>query len=241
MKYLTLLALILFSLNVPRTLLAGKLDRARGNIKQGGKSRSSSSSRRHSNRSSSDGNDPLGELLGYILISPFWITHHGLKDSFSHETYFYGAPYKHDKKGYLLIDRNPGSDNERDDKRIISHNFQHNKSFNIKELDKVSLSLFAEDSYDINDRINRFSWGGMMDTSFRLGLETTWTHFYEKLNTGSDSFIIFDVNVVFRFAQNEYAQFYVGIGGRGLLDKAGDSGGVHGTYFFNIYPTNPFQ
>ncbi len=79
----------------------------------------------------------------------------------------------------------------------------------------------------------------MMDTSIRLGLKANWTYYYEKLSTGSDQFHIFDVNLVFRFAQNEYAQFYVGLGGRGFMDYSGSKGGFNGSYFLNVYPVRP--
>ncbi|GMT50109.1 MAG: hypothetical protein IEMM0008_1648 [bacterium] len=224
MKYLTLLTLILFSLTVPNIVLAGKLNKTRNNIKKGSKSSSSSSS--SSGRSidlDDDTNNALGELALYILLSPFWGPYTGLNDSFSHDTYFHGAPYKYNKKGYLIIDRFVRSSFDNDGK-LITPDSSKSKPFNSNELDSIFLSFFVEDSYEFDDRINRLSWGAMLDTSARIGLETTWTHFYEKLDTGSDSFIIFDANVVVRFAQNEYAQFYVGVGYRWLIDKAGNSG-----------------
>ncbi len=236
MKYLTLLTLILFSLTVPNIVLAGKLDKARSNVNKSSKSRSSSSGR--SIDLSDDANNVLGELALYILLSPFWGPYTGLNDSFSYDTYFHGAPYKHDKKGYLIIDRFVRHRFDSDGK-LITPDSGKSKLFNTNGLANISLSLFTEDSYEFDDRINRLSWGAMLDTSSRIGLETTWTHFYEKLKTGSDSFIIFDANAVLRFAQNEYAQFYVGAGYRGLIDKAGDSGGFNSTYFVNIYAGKP--
>jgi hypothetical protein len=48
-----------------------------------------------------------------------------------------------------------------------------------------------------------------------------------------------DVNLVYRFAQHEQAQFHFGLGGRLLTDDSDTDLGVNVTYGADIYPVKP--
>jgi len=69
---------------------------------------------------------------------------------------------------------------------------------------------------------------------------TTWSYYHERLSCGChDETVIGDFNVILRFAQNEVAHMYSGLGFRTMLDRRGDAYGFNFTYGSEWFPLRP--
>jgi hypothetical protein len=79
-----------------------------------------------------------------------------------------------------------------------------------------------------------------LDTTSRWGIDTEWDYRRERLTSGVDQLWTGDVNVVYRFAQSERAQFYTGLGANWLSDQIGTEAGFNFTYGFDLFPIHPW-
>ena len=68
--------------------------------------------------------------------------------------------------------------------------------------------------------LNRLNGQFRIDHESRFGVTTNWNYFHERLSCGcTDETLIGDTNLTFRFAQNEVASLYAGLGFRMLSDR----------------------
>jgi hypothetical protein len=102
----------------------------------------------------------------------------------------------------------------------------------------TAIRLSVEDGNDFAG-INRVGVQVLIETASRFGLQTSWNFFQEDLGTGrTDQLVLGDVNLVYRFAQNEWATMRSGIGFRVLADHDADFG-FNFTYGGDFFPLRP--
>jgi hypothetical protein len=158
--------------------------------------------------------DP-GSIIGLAIISPFWLPHAALHDDFSTIEYFPLFPYD-DVPGYLTPE----------------HDTQPTRYWG----GRVSVEYL--DPFDHLDRI-----GGrlLLDTVTRFGLDTQADYFRETLSGGRhDQLWTGDCNVVFRFAQGEFAEFRAGLGFNWMRDSIRNDFGFNFTYGADFFPARPW-
>lgn len=164
-----------------------------------------------------DTNDELSlaafKFVGIVVTSPWWGPHVALEGEESAMAVFPPAPYTtHD--GFLSLD--PDRNNT----------------------DSWSgrLSLDTSDNFD---DITAMSGRLRIDTATRLGIDSEWVRLYEQRPGPDDSLNRGDVNLVFRFAQSERAQFHSGIGMNWLSGSGDPDFGFNFTYGADFFPIDP--
>ena len=166
---------------------------------------------------------PFAEFFGKVFLvgvsSPFWLPASVLEQDGRTDTNFASFPYNHNHDGYLMFDTLE-QDANRDDPWAIR-----------------VLSEYGTDF----DGLDRYGGRLMLDTSSRLGIDTEWNHWWEDLGPASDELWTGDINLIFRFAQSEHAQFRAGLGWNWLQDDVlGHQNGFNFTYGFDLFPAEPF-
>ena len=99
-------------------------------------------------------------------------------------------------------------------------------------------------SVDYADEFNRLhSTNGslLLSTTSRLGLDTQWHYFEERLGNGRfDALHLGDVNAVVRFAQSQRAEFRTGLGMNWMADSNATDLGFNFTYAADFFPRKPW-
>lgn len=203
----------------------GKLGNIRKETKDSGSKRnppksdssSSSSSSKRDNSSCDDTSSFLGEIfspiIGYILISPYYVPHHFWDEGFSTPLYFHPYPYFNANQGYFSLDE---TENTRFWAIDLSPEFK----------------VYKDEVYGYGLNLN-------IRANFRIELQADYNYLEEKLDNGStDSLALGNVNLLFRFAQNPYLLMRSGIGMNMLIDTEDDFG-FNFTYSADIYPIKP--
>lgn len=157
----------------------------------------------------------FGFRIGAMAFSsPYWLPITLLQDDYSASAEFASFPYADDRDGRIVLIP-----------------------------DKATQSLAARLTTEVGSNLgDTVSWGGrlQLDTSFRLGIDMEFYSRIEDRPAGRDTIDTGDVNLVFRFAQRERAEFYSGVGMNYLLDNAGgDAFGFNFTYGADLFPLNP--
>lgn len=157
----------------------------------------------------------FGFQVGAMTISsPYWLPIAIVGDQYDATAEFAPAPYANDRSG--RIDLTPD---------------EETRSFAARLTTEVGSNL--GDTVSLGGRLQ-------LDTSFRLCLDTEFFTRIEDRPTGQETIDTGDVNVVFRFAQSERAEFYSGVGMNYLLDNVGgDEFGFNFTYGADFYPVKP--
>lgn len=246
----TLLALAIFVAGAE----AGLLDQIRKDVREG----SSSSDRKESSEESHhyDHDDDDGEdifwlldiffndsghghhhdghgawtLLGYTLTSPFWAPPNALADQYSLECRFPRFPYDN-APGYMLIgdcwpEFNPDKFGQR--MPLGPHVRRWAGRVRFEYADEF-------------DDVARTSGHLLLSTTSRFGLDMATDYLREKLPSGGvDDLSLGDCNIVFRFAQNEFAQFRTGLGFNWLDDPIETNFGFNFTYGADFFPVKPW-
>ncbi len=169
-------------------------------------------------------------LLGYALTSPFWGPHGALADQYSLECSFPQFPYD-DVPGYMLIgDHCPEYTTAGFGRRVPlgPHARQWAGRVRFEYADEF-------------DDVTRASGHLLLSTTSRFGLDTETDYLREELPSGGvDDLAIGDCNIVFRFAQNEFAQFRAGLGFNWLDDLIETNFGFNFTYGADFFPARPW-
>ena len=181
----------------------------------------------YGNGCSSDNSDSGFGLAGLALLAPFLGPACLLGDDYTHTGYFLSHPYQHGLPGFMRIDGfldegQPPGQPPLDPDRL-----------------KVWMGrLTLQDSNDFRG-LNRLNGQLLLDTSSRFGLQTGWTYLNERLGGGQhDDMVLGDLDVMFRFAQNEYVQMRAGLGARVLADTT-SRWGFNFTYGADLFPVRP--
>ncbi len=165
--------------------------------------------------------DDIGtELLGGLFLigvtSPWWGPHMALADSFSEPATILSVPYENGHRGNL---------------DITPFTQEAGKDWQIRFL--------ADYGTNFSD-LQRLGGQVKLDTTSRFGIETSWNQFTEDLAATHDTLWMGDVNLTYRFAQNEAMQFYTGLGMNWLNDVGQTDLGVNFTYGFDLFPHKPW-
>jgi hypothetical protein len=165
-----------------------------------------------------DGSALLGGLIigtGALVASPIWVPQVLLGDAHGDSEGFHGFPYDGAPCYAAASDRAAGA-------RPL-----------VVRLDVDYLETF--------DRLNSVNGCLLVETVSRFGLDTSWNHFEERLRSGGhDQLSLGDCNLVYRFAQSEWAQFRAGLGLNWLSDSCGADVGFNFTYGADLYPRKPW-
>jgi hypothetical protein len=166
----------------------------------------------------------IGVLAGLGLTAPYWLPMAYLDDGPSKTGYFPAFPYQYDV-GYMLIEP-PGAGGY---------------------LGPRDLNVWAVRTRgEYGTAITGLNWVGTnisVETVTRIGFESDVRFYQEDLSQMAqpqfDSAYVGDVNMVYRFAQNEYWQFRSGLGVNFLSDRQQSDIGFNFTYGFDWYPIRP--
>lgn len=102
-----------------------------------------------------------------------------------------------------------------------------------------AVRLSVEEGNDF-DHVNRLGGELRLDTQSRLGVLGHWNWYHEVFSCGcTEDFFVGDLNLTYRFAQHELAQFYTGAGWRVLTDGCVAREGVNLLYGFDLFPVQP--
>lgn len=165
-----------------------------------------------------DGSVYLGCLMGVgaIATSPIWVPHALLGDDF----------------------RDPG---------VFFHNFPYDgapcyaSAIDGKSRTRPFAVRLGIDYLDTFDRLDSISGRLLVETTSRFGLDASWNHFEETLRDGGrDQLELGDFNLVYRFAQSDWAEFRAGLGMNWLGDASDANVGFNFTYGADFYPRKPW-
>ena len=158
--------------------------------------------------------DPF-PALGAMIVSPLWVPHAMLGDDINDRGYFLRFPYD-DDLGYI-------------------------STRNCAEKTKpwaVRLDMGYADTFN---RLESFSGHLLVETAPRFGLAASMNHLEERLPGGRhDQLDLGDCNFVYRFAQNEWAEFRTGLGFNWMNDSPGADLGFNFSYATDLYPRKPW-
>jgi hypothetical protein len=182
-------------------------------------------------RSGSGGDDKdniASQLAWVVLAAPFLVPYHLLDDNLNLDGRFPAYPYANDEPGYMLIRRPLEEDAKKPSWEL---DFDRARYW--------SGRLAIEESNDF-DAINRLSARLLLEAASRFGVQTNWSYVHENLGGGRfDETALGDLNLTFRFAQHEKAQFRAGLGVRLMSDPHGTDWGFNFTYGVDVYPIKP--
>jgi hypothetical protein len=168
--------------------------------------------------SQSDGPDAFYSvvpLVGAVALSPILVPHNLMADDFSQNGYFLHFPYD-GEPGYV---KTTGS-------------AARARPFALR-LDVEYAETFS--------RLEEIGGHLLLETALRLGVDASLNHLEERLlGGGRDQLQIGDCNLVFRFAQDDWAEFRAGFGVNWLNDSFGTNLGFNFTHAADVYPQKPW-
>jgi hypothetical protein len=177
--------------------------------------------------SSADGDLSVGVILvGGVALSPFYVPALLLDDGYDNRMYFAPHPYAEPYRGYQIVSTELASELYHFDTEAIPR-------------DSWAVRISVENGNDFNG-LNRFNGQFKAEHASRWGIVTNWNWFVERLACGcTDETVISDTNLTFRFAQNEIASLYTGLGFRMLTDRHQTDFGFNFTYGGDWFPVRP--
>ena len=147
--------------------------------------------------------------------APIWGPHAFLDDNLSTNGYFLRFPYD-DYSGYIRTEE------WAEGTRSVA-----------ARVDVAYIETF--------DRLDIISGRLLVETAPRFGVAASFNHLEERLRSGGrDALQIGDCNLVYRFAQGEWAEFRTGLGLNWLNDCRGTDLGFNFTYAVDLYPRKPW-
>ena len=165
-----------------------------------------------------DDDDAVDFFFGKALLagvtSPFWAPYTALADDLSEDGYFPEHPYEN-AEGSLLYDKSPRGAHD----SLIVLQGQYGDDF--------------DDIFHANGRV-------LMENSSRFGIDAEFNYRNEEIPTGHDELWTGDVNLTYRFAQNEKWQFRAGLGVNWLTYNRDSDSGINFTYGADWFPDDPW-
>lgn len=105
---------------------------------------------------------------------------------------------------------------------------------------KIARLRFGMEYGDNFDRQQKITTRVLLDSKFRLGIDTSFDYLREQLGASEhDQTWLGDINLTWRFAQSSRAEWRAGIGYNWQSDSFGSDGGFNFTYGGNIYMNQP--
>ncbi len=167
-----------------------------------------------------------GQMLAYTLFAPYTIPAAVLEDDYKYHLYFAPHPYAGGYRGYQMLASDLAESLYDDDARNVRRKWWSGR-------------LSVEEGNDFRG-LNRFNGQMKVDHKSRFGFVTNWNWYREQLDCGCvDEAVIGDANLTFRFAQNEIASMYTGLGFRVLTDRRQTDWGFNVTYGGDWFPVRP--
>ncbi|MHB0960968.1 MAG: hypothetical protein ACYC6N_30685 [Pirellulaceae bacterium] len=153
---------------------------------------------------------------GAVAATPFWGPLLLTDDRYSESARFLEYPYKHDALGNLIFSEVPSEDTR-------------------------NWTFRAEANYAENfSRFSRLDAGMQLEGANRFGIDTGLNFWHQAdQETWDGDFWTGDVNLLFRFAQSEWLQTRVGVGGNWLSDRRASEFGVNFTYKADVFIRDP--
>jgi hypothetical protein len=207
----------------------GRLQQVRNDANTPAPAASGGSAKGGSNDSSSCGDDGgfWGNMGAALVIAPFYLPMYLLDDKYQQGLPFTPSPYVNDYHGYQIMPPEWAKTYYNVDTTEIPR-----KSWAVR--------LSIENGNDF-DGMNRANGQLKFEHESRWGIFTNWNYFTESLGNGRyDQTVIGDTNLTFRFAQNEMASMYAGLGFRMLSDRQQTNYGVNFTYGGDWFPVRPW-
>ena len=155
----------------------------------------------------------IGELIGYVITSPFWGPHAAVDQGYDVPGYFNSGPYSNGCCGLMQIggyDQPPN----------------HLTRFDVE---------YAFDFDDLERMGGRLLW----EDTCRIGVDASLNYFQEDLPAGDDDLWLGDANAVFRFAQCETLVMRAGVGINWMADNQRGDAGINFTYGADWFPAEP--
>lgn len=151
----------------------------------------------------------------FLVLAPFWAPIALLEDDYSQPGSYPRFPYD-DFAGYLVVrDPTPSA-------RPWSLRLNVDYADNFDRLDCIGSHL-------------------LLETVYRFGLDASADRLEERLPGGQhDELWLGDTNLVFRFAQSDWAEFRAGVGVNWLADRIGSDFGFNFTYGADFFPCKPW-
>ncbi len=165
-------------------------------------------------------------LAALGVFVPIWGPIEVLHDSYQGTAAFPRRPYAGGQPGYLWLDR-----------PVLEPDAPTPPP--PPGLKWWALRLSVEEGNDFS-HVNRLGGEVRLDTQSRVGVLAHWNWYRESFPCGCTAdFFVGDVNLTYRFAQHERAQFYAGIGCRVLADSYLARDGLNLVYGFDLFPVQP--
>lgn len=203
------------SLNLLRSEVRDSSDKS---ITEKKPSISSRKKQRHSNCEpdafDSLGSQLVGEVFLNVVATPFLVPRFALDDDGS-SGYFVAAPYQNNLFSITYDPTIPGA-------RDFVADIQLDVGTNFDQL------------FQTHGRL-------VLDGPWRIGVDSEVYHRYENGHSGSDTLWNGDVNVVYRFAQDEHWQLRAGLGMNWMYDRGQVDTGFNSTYSVDWFPTDPIH
>ena len=189
---------------------------------------SRSNRRRQDREGDSSGDDFFGSIFLQCLALPFGLPQLILHDHFDCGGQFLRYPYADQFPGYVWMGDWP------------DHGRNGTHRGDLPEMRSWSLRFSAEDGNDFNG-MNRLGFRVALDAESRFGIQSNWNYLCERPGTDlHDQTLLGDTSVIYRFAQNERAGFYAGLGARLLTDPLTTKSGFDFVYGFDWLPAKPW-
>ncbi|HUT89844.1 MAG TPA: hypothetical protein VMY37_10125 [Thermoguttaceae bacterium] len=173
-------------------------------------------------------------VSAYTVTSPFWGPHAILEDEFLSYEYFPRFPYDQ-VPGYMMC--SPCDSLEPDPACEVDPL----RSEGWPTRPRTWAARFRMEYADEFNDLQRIGGHLLLETRSRFGLDTETSYLEEELPDGTqDALWLGDCNVVYRFAQGEYAQFRAGVGFNWLDDPEETDFGFNFTYGADLFPRRPW-
>ncbi|MFH1918872.1 MAG: hypothetical protein ABIP48_03150 [Planctomycetota bacterium] len=174
------------------------------------------------------------KLAFYALTSPLWGPYKALDDDLATYDYFPRFPYD-EVPGYMMSDPCRAWD---EDATCAADPLRTDRWPSTPRTWAARLRVEYADEF--ND-IERVSGHLLLSTRSRFGLDTETSYLEESFpRGGQDELWLGDCNFVYRFAQNEFAQFRTGLGFNWLDDPVDTNYGFNFTYGADLFPRRPW-
>lgn len=251
-RQLSRAAVAISLLSSARAGLAGDLDRARKEVRQGS---SGSSERHHSQHSHghdhSAAADPVAEpleglaapVLAYLFFFP-WLVPHALLEAdrpadASFRTRFADYPYADGASGLLIepsphavaAAAGPGEVEAEDADGSADPGADRSTG------QSASAQLAAEAG--LTGAVHRNALRARIQFPVRLELDADWARYHEVVASGLDLLWLGREHLSFRFAESSTVQFRSGLGPQHMIDAKGWVHGLDFTWGFEAFPLRP--
>ena len=164
-----------------------------------------------------DSDSSWGELLFWMLASPFWGPPVMVGDNYSESGYFPHYPYENGTPGFMVGEFDAPTEG-------------------------YSAHLRTRFEYADNfDDLSRIGGRVLFEHTSRFGIDSSFDLHREQLSpTSQDDLSLGDANLVFRFAQSDLLIMRTGLGVNWLNDDAGTELGFNFTYGGDLFPIKPW-